>query len=307
MGGSGSGSRFGPLSQSMIRKLQQAQDKERETLEKDINQFINKLLIGYNERDLDSRKKKLDEVREVLKDEAEIDQILFGGSVAKHTEVSGISDIDALVILDRSDLQGKSPKELLDAFSKILSNNLPRNDLKSLERGKLAVTIKYDDGTELQLLPALRTKKTISIATSDGKNWNETKPRVFQEELTTANSKMNNALIPSIKLFKSINSSLPEQKQLSGYHIETLSVDAVRNYNGPKTYKNILIHLLNHSSQRILTPIKDTTGQSRVVDEYLGKANSIQRKNISQALNGMKRRLESATSVSQWRAVFEDE
>ena len=170
-----------------------------------------------------------------------------------------------------------------------------------------AVTIKYDDGTELQLLPALRTKNTISIAASDGKNWNETKPRLFQKELTTANGKMNDALIPSIKLFKSINSSLPEQKQLSGYHIETLSVDAVRNYDGPKTYKNILIHLLNHSSQRILTPIKDKTGQSRVVDEYLGKANSVQRKNISQTIDGMKRRLESARSVSQWRAVFEDE
>lgn len=53
--------------------------------------------------------------------------------------------------------------------------------------------------------------------------------------------------------------------------------------------------------------IQDKTGQTRTVDAYLGKANSDKRKNISLVLTGLKRRLETATSVSQWSAIFDTE
>lgn len=305
MGGGGGGSRYiRPWSPAEQKKIDQAREKELKQLEGDVNSLLNDLLARYNNRDTNATKEKIEELSNILGDEAEIDQILFGGSVVKHTEVDGISDVDALIILDRSDLQGKSPKEMLSVFYKTLNDTLPRSKVDTISKGRLAVTVKYRDGTEVQLLPALRSRNTISIAAADGKTWNDTKPKIFQRELTAANTKMNQGLVPSIKLFKSINSDLPKQKQLTGYHIETMAVDAVKNYDGPKSPRFLLTHLLEHASERGPHPIQDKTGQDRTVDAYLGKAKSVERRNISQTLLAMKRRLESATTVSQWRVVF---
>lgn len=307
MGGGGSGSRYlRPWSSAERQKIDDAQEKERQRLDGEVNALLNDLLARYNSRDTDATKNKLEKLSDIIGEKTEIDQILFGGSVAKHTEVNGLSDVDALVILDRSDLQGKSPKELLNVLYQTLNAKLPRSEVGSVSKGQLAVTIKYQDGSEIQLLPALRTKNTISIAAADGNNWNDTKPKAFQRDLTTANSKMNQGLIPPIKLLKSMNSDFPKQKQLTGYHIETMAVDAVKNYDGLKTPKSLLIHLLGHASKRVLSPIQDKTGQARTVDAYLGQANSMERRNISQTLLAMKRRLETATTVSQWKSIFDE-
>jgi hypothetical protein len=235
-----------------------------------------------------------------------IEAILLGGSVAKHTDVDGISDVDALAILDRKDLAGQDPHAVLDSFYNMLDVNLPRNEVDSVRKGRLAVTVTYRDGSEIQLLPALRSKHTISIASADGKKWSDTKPEAFKQELTNANQRLNQALVPAIKLLKSVVSDFPQQKQLTGYHIETLAVDAAKDYRGPKTQKALLLHLLGHTANRVLNPITDVTGQSRTVDSYLGKANSPKRRNVSQSLSGMKRRLEAASSVSQWQNIFEE-
>ena len=108
------------------------------------------------------------------------------------------------------------------------------------------------------------------------------------------------------KLMKSVVSTFPDQKQLTGYHIEAMALNAAKGYQGRKTPKAFLLHLLGHAADRVLRPMADVTGQSRNVDAYLGKANSAERRNISQVLTGMKRRLEAATTVSQWRTVLED-
>jgi hypothetical protein len=195
---------------------------------------------------------------------------------------------------------------LLNSFYKQLNQSLPRSEVKSIEKGRLAVTVTYYNGTEIQLLPALRSRQEISIASADGKGWIDTKPKAFQRELTRANRHLNQALVPAIKLMKSVVSTFPDQKQLTGYHIEAMALNAAKGYQGPKTPKAFLLHLLVHAADRVLRPMADVTGQSRNVDAYLGKANSAERRNISQVLTGMKRRLEAATTVSQWRTVLKD-
>ncbi len=195
MSGGGGGSRYiRPWSSAERQKIDNAQEKERQRLEGDVNSLLNDLLAGYNSRDTEETKDKLEELSDIIGEKTEIDQILFGGSVAKHTEVNGLSDVDALVILDRSDLQGKSPKEMLDVLQKTLNAKLPRSEVESVSKGQLAVTIKYQDGTEVQLLPALRSKNTISIAAADGNNWNDTRPKIFRRDLTRANGKMNQSI-----------------------------------------------------------------------------------------------------------------
>lgn len=304
MGGSGGGRYYGPSSPELQRKIEQTQAEERQRLDGDVNTMLYKLLAKFNDRDINATKKHLAQVEEVLGDVVEVDKILFGGSIAKHTDIDGISDVDALVILNQGNLSGKSPRRLLDAFFSALNISMPRSEVKSIEKGRLAVTVKYNDDSEIQLLPALRSGQTISIASNDGIHWNDTKPQIFQRDLTRANTRLNQCLVPAIKLMKSIVADFPEQKKLSGYHIEALALDSATRYHGPSTPKAVLLHLLGDSANRVLRPITDATGQSRTLDSHLGGENSIERRNVSQALAGIKRRLESATTVAQWSAVF---
>ena len=65
--------------------------------------------------------------------------------MAKHTDIDGISDVDALVILIAKILQEKSSQDLLDKFYEMLDQNLPRNEVAMIDKGRLAVTMKYHD------------------------------------------------------------------------------------------------------------------------------------------------------------------
>jgi hypothetical protein len=305
MGGSGGGRFSGPLTESLERQIERARQQEQDRLEREINSFLHRLLVHYNDRNTDLISERVSQVQRLLGEAAEVKSIIFGGSIAKHTDVSGLSDVDALVILRRTDLTGKPPQALLDAFYQILRTKLPRAEVASINKGRLAVTVKYLDDLEIQLLPALRSGTTISIAEADGKGWNETKPLQFQTALKDADVRLNGNLVPAIKLVKSLVDDLPELKQLSGYHIEALALDAMQGYNGPTTPRALLLHILERAAERILTPLKDITGQSQELDAYLGPANSLRRRNTAQALVGMRRRLAAATTLSQWKAAFE--
>jgi predicted nucleotidyltransferase len=307
MGGSGGGRYTGPSSATLQQRLDKIREQEAARLEKNIGDYLRKLLVRFNDRDREKIAARLEEIRKRLGQNIEIDQLLLGGSVAKHTAVNGLSDVDALVVLDREDLLGKSAQAMLDAFHKTLEDQLSRKDVLSVEKGRLAVTVVYRDKTEIQLLPALRSGQTVSIAAADGKSWNDTKPRVFERQLTQANQRLGQSLIPAIKLVKALVGSLPEPKQLSGYHIEAMAVDAAKGYRGNKTPKALLLHILKHASERVRTPMKDATGQSRTVDTYLGKAESVPRRVASQALSGIARRLDAASSLGQWQAIFGEE
>jgi len=304
MGGTG-GRYSGARSDKVLEQINQEKQKERERLDVQVDDLIRELLARYNDRDTEKVSERLDTIRENLGEAADLDTILFGGSVAKHTAVDGLSDVDALVILDKQSIGADSPQDLIDSFHRLLSQSLPRSDIESVSKGRLAVTVTYQDGQEIQLLPALRSRNTVRIAASDGRTWQDTKPRGFQSALTRENRRMNQSLVPAIKLTKSVFADFPPQKQLRSYHIETLAVDAAKNYKGPKNPKALLLQILEHSSRRVLRPIADVTGQSRTADEYLGSANSDQRRNISQTLEGTVRRLMAATTIAQWRAVLD--
>lgn len=305
MGGSGGGGGYIPQSSDALqRKIEKARQDEQLRLDTDVNQFLQKKLSLFNNRDAVQTQTHLDEIVETLGDEIEIDKLLFGGSVAKHTFVDGLSDVDALVLLDRNDTRGLSADKMLREFHNKLSTSLSRQDVKSIDKGTLAVTVSYKDGSEIQLLPALRSGKLIKIPDSSGTGWIETSPHIFQQQLSKQNERLNGALVPTIKLVKSLIYDLPKQQQLTGYHIEALALDAAKGYQGLMTPKALLSHVLDHAVTRSRTPILDTSGQSQNVDDYLGGPNSTQRKLASQAIAGVKRRLDAATSIAQWRAMF---
>jgi predicted nucleotidyltransferase len=289
--------------QDLIRRTQEETGQNR--LDSDVNQYLQELLAKLNERNPERVRELLEEIVAILGEHQEIERYYFGGSVAKHTYVDGLSDIDALVILDRRDLQGKTPREVLHVFLASLQEGLTHDEVAEIDKGNLAVKVTYVDRTEIQLLPAIRHGREVSISDANGTGWKKINPKLFHRELTKANERLNNALVPTIKLVKSILSGLPDDLRPTGYHAESLSLDATKGYRGPMTVKSLLLHVLTAASTRVLRPIIDITNQSTYVDDYMGRKGSQQRERLSLALAGISRRLNAATTLDRWKEIIE--
>jgi hypothetical protein len=110
-----------------------------------------------------------------------------------------------------------------------------------------------------------------------------------------------------IKLAKAINGQLPEAQQLSGYHMESLGIAAFRNYQGERTATAMLPLYFERARELVLSPIRDSTGQSVHVDDYLGAEGSAARQTASHIFGRIARRMQNATaagSTAQWQALF---
>ena len=108
-------------------------------------------------------------------------------------------------------------------------------------------------------------------------------PEKFAEKLAKVNASRDGRVVPVVKLAKAMaDCFIPQHdRKLSGYHMESLAIDAFKNYGGPLDPKAMLVHLLGHSIEAVKQPITDSTGQSRYVDEYLGPADSKLRERTS--------------------------
>lgn len=310
MGGSGGGFFGGDSStkpSELIEKIkrEQEQAKARE-FENNVNQLINDTLKSANDRDTEAVNTHLDTIIEALNKEIDGNvQTIFGGSISKHTYVDGLSDVDVLVVLNDSALSEKSPSEVNKYFVERLEQRLPQTEIIS---GKLAVTVKFSDGVEIQILPSIKTDTGVKIAQSNGDNWSKVvRPGKFAEKLVSVNQACNGKVVPVIKLVKAIVSEFPDKRQMNGYHIESLAVSIFSNYNGEKTSKSMLKHFFDKSVSRVLSPIKDKTGQTVNTDSYMGAKDSVQRKAVSDSLSRIVRKIETAErsgNISQWKEIL---
>jgi hypothetical protein len=308
MGGGGGGESIAPKdAASRIR------ESESETVsagfESQLASYLQELLSKYNTRDTQLVNKRLGEILEVLAEDLEGSlEALFGGSVAKHTYVDGLSDIDSLLVVNKSELANSSPEDVQAYIARKLSDAFQGQ--AEMEAGRLAVTMKYPDGMEIQLLPALRTLTGVKIASARRKDWSElVRPKKFAEVLSKTNAQCNGKLIPTIKLAKALNDVLPSKQQLSGYHIESMAIQAFKEYTGTKTTGSMLPRFFERMATLVLKPMTDRTGQSRHVDDYLGAGNSGERQKAAHLLNRIVKRMRNATgaaSLTQWKTLFEE-
>jgi len=309
MGGSGgSGGVFsGRHSPAELRKqVQEAQDRTKdERFETEISNLINESLAQMNSRDTKAVQTHLDEIIKALGKETEGQLgLLFGGSIAKRTYVDGLSDVDALVILNKSELKDMKPEEVRSYFAERLRDSFDRT---TVEAGTLAVTVSFGD-VVVQLLPAIRDGSGIRIAAADGSGWSPViRPDKFAEKLTQVNQQLNGKLVPTIKLAKSILSQLPVQQHLTGYHVESLAIEVFKKYSGEQTTKSMLREFFTQAPNVLRQPIKDSTGQSVHVDDYLGVAASTQRRMVFDSVGRIGRSIQQAdrtTSVPQWKEIL---
>lgn len=307
MGGSGgSGRYFGRIGpEDLQQKVREAQEGAQSAgYETGVNDLLAQKLAECNDRDSEGFGAILAKVQADLEKEVEgTVGLRFGGSVAKHTYVDGISDVDALVLLDRPDVAGKSPADLRGLFAEIARARFGQG---SVTEGKLAVTIRQGE-KEVQLLPAVRVGEHFKIANADGTDWATIRPRIFADALTQANARQGGKLVPAIKLAKAIIANLPEQRKLSGYHTESLAMEVFANYDGPKTPKQMVQHFFEKVGQEVRRPIRDMTGQSHHLDAYLGPENSLQRQIVADAFDRISRKLKNADgakSIERWTELF---
>lgn len=304
MGGSGGffSGRINPG--EILQKLRDSQNEtEKQAFEAEVAQVVDKMLPS-SQRNVEVTQKHLKEIRDTLSSEIDgtVDSI-FGGSVAKRTFVDGLSDIDTLVILNKTELKDLPPAKVLDYFLDRLSGRFPKT---VIEKGTLSVTIKFDDA-EIQLLPAIKMKTGVKISDPSGRNWVFIKPYKFQEALKKVNDRNNGKILPIIRLAKSIIYAFPENRRLSGYHIEALAVHIYRDYKSATSQKEMLKYFFDQASKRVLRAMPDVTGQSGDLTSYLGKAGSLNRKLASDSLGNMSRRMENADlscSISQWKEIL---
>jgi len=265
--------------------------------------YLSDLLKSFNERDVEAIKTHIDTVLQSLSKEVDSSlNTLLGGSVAKNTYVSGVSDVDSLVFLNSSHLQSKTPSEVLEYFKGIITDRLPQTNVTA---GKMAITINFSDGCSLQLLPAISTTNGFKIPNQNDNSWSKINPKAFTDELTSANQACGRKVIPLIKLAKGVIANLPEKQKITGYHSEALAVDIFKNYTGELRYSTMLQHYFSQASKLTRTPIIDKAGQSYYVDEYLGSANSAKRKVIADAFDRLSRKMLNSKSIEDWKECFE--
>src|SRR5437016_13911829 len=123
MGGGGGGYFYGrpspdKLVESVRTAEQQAADQEFSSY---VSAFLAEALAQCNSRDAEGTQTVLAKVTEQLSEEFEATVgLVFGGSVAKHTYVDGLSDVDALVILKDEAIEEDTPTQLVKLFAQKL-------------------------------------------------------------------------------------------------------------------------------------------------------------------------------------------
>jgi hypothetical protein len=304
MGGSNGGF-FSDYQKKPDEMAQEIRSKEEASLDTSydtgVSVFIKEILGDASYRDSDQLERHLATISDAI--HADIDgtiNLRYGGSVAKHTYVDGLSDIDTLAVVNESELADKSPSFVKDYFKRRLQQRLPNTEISI---GNLAITLKFTSGFEIQILPAVKEKDGIKIPSSRRKNeWSHiVHPEKFALALRFENIKHSGKLVPVIKLAKSIISSFPEKRQLSGYHIEALAIQSFNSYQGEKKHRPMLKYFFSEAAKHILKPILDKTGQSVHVDSYLGVANSLERKMASDSLSTVARRMQNADGSREIR------
>lgn len=312
MGGSG-GSFYDFTSGPSAEEIQSEKAREAESevegrkYRSEVNGLLGDVLARSNDRDAEAQAERLERICRAVDRgiEGEV-SILFGGSVQKNTYVKGLSDIDGLLLIDNSELQDKSPSEVIAFIKQRLEKSYPSS---TIVEGGCSVKITLE-GEEIQVLPALKTKTGYKICDETTGGWSSViRPLRFAEALTEANKDSGGLAVPAIKVVKNIIYQLPEQKRIKGHHLEAIASDAFRNYSGQQDRMSAVKHLISACVNSVQTPIADITGQSVYVDEYLGEKGSVKRRNVADAFTRIQRRMnaaDSSASVQAWKELFND-
>ena len=147
------------------------------------NKYYEALLAQYKRRNAKGLTRRLESLCTFLREEGNhVVQTMFGGSVQKGTYVTGLSDVDVLLIVNEAFLVNQPPAKVKKYVRDTIIRRHPNNPVRA---GNPAVTVKYADKTEIQLLPAILTKSGgVRIAQHGTRGWGKVAhPEKFAEKL----------------------------------------------------------------------------------------------------------------------------
>ena len=132
-------------------------------------------------------------------------------------------------------------------------------------------------------------------------------PERFAQKLTQVNQANQGQVIPAVNLTKALAHRLvrSDRDKITGYYIESLAVEAFKNYRGPNDLKSMASHLTNYSSTAVQQSIKDSTGQSRYVDDYMGGQGSAPRQKAAANFKRMRDSLNNCKSQADIDNLFD--
>lgn len=303
MGGSGDGwgnrrfPRSVPLDDLLSASGDRTEDKFNQT---EVESNLREKLKDINDHSYDAIDKHRQEIQKKLDNEYEdVEIIRYGGSHSRHTDVSHLSDIDILAPLGASDKLPESSNEAITQLAATLRERFPRS---KVDPGKMAVTVTFSDGIEVQVLPAYRHGDGYKIPDPSSSGWVTTYPTRFARQLTDVNQRLSGQVVPTIKLAKKICAS--QAVDVNSYHLENIAVASFNHYTGERTLSRMLQHLFNQAKKLCLTPIPDPCGQSQ---DVAGNISAGERQQIAKGMNRIEGKISRAlasASTSAWDDLF---
>ncbi|MGD1118412.1 MAG: CBASS oligonucleotide cyclase [Dehalococcoidales bacterium] len=276
---------------------QQSRETTRRTAEAEYEQRVSEKLQDnlkqINERDAEKTNERLEAVKAAIESYIDDNVMLrFGGSLSRHTYVNGLSDVDALVILRSEQFAAENPQDLLQEFDALLRRVLPKS--VAVKHGDMAVTLTYPDKEELQLLPALKTSTGVRIA-AEGEGWSQViHPERLARRLTAVNQQHAGRVVPVIKIIKIAIDQWGGKIKPRGHHIDAMAIEAFETYKGKSTTKAMVELFFEYAAHRVKARLRDQTGQSDYLDEYLGKTESEDRNKLSRQFESIHAKLLAA-------------
>lgn len=307
MGGGGGGYYSSVSSADVQHEIEQSTEQLAQAFETELQGILDSAIPLLNDRDVENDNRFRSEVKAIISDalDSPVVNLNLGGSVSKSTYVEGISDIDALAVFRHLEAGETNPRRLLNKIARDIEAKMPDCGVTV---GSVAVTIVRRDGSEFQVIPAVKDGAHLRVPSWDGGGWSKINVRTFSKALTRYNSKLQGKLVPTIKLAKQVLSHLPPSRHLSGYHIESLAIEVFKGYREERcATSKMLPYFFEKASKAVLCPIKDRSGQSVHVDEYMGAQNSVKRKEMSHLLGRIAKRMMNASafkSRDRWKAIL---
>jgi hypothetical protein len=283
------------LENSLEQTRQQAADAE-------VAAAFSDALSEINQTDTEALNRHKNEILKALESGSEeAYDLCGGGSYTRHTYVNGLSDIDILFALgpySSSNIPNKEdPQAVLADMEERFRRRFPNTTITS---GRMAVTIHFSDGLELQVLPAFRYRSGYRIPDPQGSGWTITRPQVFAKLLQQRNAEVGGKLLRCIKLAKRICDN--RGVEVKSYHLENMAVKAFEHYSGSRSDEDLLRHLFNRGKVLAVSRMRDITGQQAYVDRLTSQT---QRTMLSQQLAAIEREVAKANGDGNaWRTLL---
>ena len=113
------------------------------------NEYCEDLLVRYKRRNSTTLTRRLESLCTFLGQKGDVVQTMFGGSVKKGTYVTGLSDVDVLLIVSESSLVNQSPAKVIEYVRETIQHRLRQNTVSAGQSGGNGQLLRRDRDTDI--------------------------------------------------------------------------------------------------------------------------------------------------------------